>query len=1364
METEVTIGQNIGQEGFLRGSPPLEEKGGGTDDPGGVKPWTCANAQFKIMAPDRSSKNRRKQLVQMKEIAEVGINSTPYVEVLWANGTKTKALFDTGAQWSLVTKDLLTQQEQEEMEKSMLSGQGVTGSKIPVVGEIWRTVKLGQTVFKDQRFVVVEEMICPVILGIDLWSRVSHLSFNFENQTVSLGETGDCIQLWSHPFANEVALTEQDGDAVKHGESRAVLLEADTILPARTEQYVSCFCRGMENGKDYMIQPISQEDSLVSTPFGVIKGTGASQFQVRMSNLGSSEVRLDKEFCIATLEEDVWVTHPNSGQAFKNNSPQRKAGIDWSEMCAANLDTNKKKQLVELLEKNKDIFYAGGKLPLVRVGVEHTMNIHKGAPPTVCRPRRLSKELADEVKEHIEKLLKEGVIRESNSEWASPIVCARRSDGSLRLVIDYRLTNEKSRTATLHPIPLIDDLIDHLSGAKYFSTLDAKSGYHQMPLKREDSAATAFVVPWGHFEFADRCPFGLKGAGYSFQRMMSAVLGSSNFVEALCYLDDILIWGETWEIHIQRLKGVLVKVKKAGLALSPNKCQFGSTFVDYLGCRIGEGMISISQQRVAQLRRIERPKNVRALRSALGAFAYVQRWIPGLSELAKPLYDATAGKPYSRLKWSENMVWAFETIKSMIADAVALSIPNMNQSFVLVTDCSNIAAGAMLAQEDEGRTNQLKPCAFYHHTLSKSESAYSATEKELLAIVLAVKKFRVYLGKKFKLITDHQALRWLRSLNPENETGRRGRWLDLLQQFEMEIIAKKGKSPEMRIADFLSRVALTGSCTDDVPQKSLVMALEDADADEAKQFMDINELLEHQNKCPTIKSVKEAITNMTDLNVGGTDSQDWRKPSIPGDAFLYRLWNLKDRLKVDENGLLRLKFNGGRKTKDFPFGCKEKWRIVVPDSYKTNVLHMVHCSATAAHMGTNRCWTRARNNFWWPNMKADLDDFIRNCQACSKNKHVNKPNEAPSSFSTIPQGPLVEVMIDFVGPFQEARSHKFRYALQIQDVFSRFLIFEPTVDSTAPTAAEVLKNRWISIFGMPSTLRSDRGKHFTAEVFEELCKQSGIKHKLGSPEHPQSQGQVERQNQLLNQVRCLCDNNIERWPQALFSVQCSHNGATNSSTGLSPGRILFGKRFTNPEDILFEDPQDCSRWNKTVRARDEEDEDLVTEVTNRVKKSQEQRANSITSSGQPYKVGDRVRYKLNADIRSKSGGKIAPKYSEEYEVTEVLGDGFTYNLRAVDHRGRPKSRHFNLLKTVQRTEPGDQHGADGADVPNQPSSQQDEYAVNSSEDETLGRTAIDQPTTVRRSTRDRKQVQRLQADGNKKSYSSSKAVNLTDSE
>ena len=187
-------------------------------------------------------------------------------------------------------------------------------------------------------------------------------------------------------------------------------------------------------------------------------------------------------------------------------------------------------------------------------------------------------------------------------------------------------------------------------------------------------------------------------------------------------------------------------------------------------------------------------------------------------------------------------------------------------------------------------------------------------------------------------------------------------------------------------------------------------------------------------------------------------------------------------------------------------------------------------------------------------MKQNLENFVAGCEECGINKHMNHPNKAPGE-------PLEEIMVDFIGPFQKAQSHNFQYLLQIQDLFSRFLVFVPTVDAKTVTAVDTMEGRWLSLFGMPKKLRSDRGKHFVAEVFKELCSRMGISQKLGSPEHPQSQAQVERQNQLVNQLRCLYENDPENWPRAIKKVQCSHNSAINATTGFSPARILLGKEL-----------------------------------------------------------------------------------------------------------------------------------------------------------------------------------------------------------
>ena len=399
-------------------------------------------------------------------------------------------------------------------------------------------------------------------------------------------------------------------------------------------------------------------------------------------------------------------------------------------------------------------------------------------------------------------------------------MCARRKKGQLRLAMDYRALNAQTISNSVHPIPLIEDLLDRLGNARIFSTLDLKSGYHQMPMREKGKELTEFVVLWGQYSTNGKGVAHLDCQGLP-QHSMSVILGDSQYKEALCYLDDILVWGRDLEEHINRLRSVLEKIRLAGVVLSPSKCVFGAKRVEYLGYVIEAGKLKIREDRVEQIRKLRRPETLIELRRALEAFAYVQRWIPGMADIAKPLYEVLEKNGRQKLIWTTEMDEAFNELKKRAANSIALNVPDFCKKFVLVTDASNEAVGAMLANREDGRPGgQLKPIAFFHHTLTSAERHYGTTEKELLAVVLAIRKFRVYLGKPFDLITDHKALLWLRTLDMTDERGRRGRWLEILQQYEFSPIHKAGRSKEMAMADYLSRVGVDGHLIAVLQQKS----------------------------------------------------------------------------------------------------------------------------------------------------------------------------------------------------------------------------------------------------------------------------------------------------------------------------------------------------------------------------------------------------------------------------------------------------------------------------------------------------------------------------------------------------------------
>ena len=1233
-----------------------------------VQDWKGCRAQFWVKTAGKPGKgNRRhKKLQREKEALRVGLSRSPYVEIE-IEDTCCRALVDSGADWSMLDYTALTPSEVEGLTESHMSGQGVSSEPISVVGEVWRDVKLGGLVIPKQRFVVIRNMVTSTILGADFWVRLGELTLDFKGGSLRVPK-----------FNLEVRLFETDTQ-LEDSSSRLspVHLSSDVTVPPHSEIVVEGLVNnGIFEGKQVLLEPKIDDESPTNVPFTVCR-VRDGRLWVRIANISNKDVQLCQGEQVGNATDNVAVLARG-----KQNFSKKKGARYAESKIGEQLDPKQRQELLDLLDEFSEVFYDGGELPLVRVGVEHTIRVKDDTGPVAFNPRRVSREAEEELQKEVKSLEEMGIIQPSNSPWAAPVVCARRSDGSLRLAVDYRALNAVSLPATLHPIPRVDGLIDRLSEAKFFATLDAKCGYHQMPLKEGEEDITAFVVPFGQYEFCRGTPFGLKGAGYSFQRFMSVILGESNFTDAVCYLDDVLVWGPTWEVFMDRLKRVMKRIAKAGLALSPKKCCFGVEEVYYLGALIKNGKVCIGEQRTTQLVSIPRPMTLQELRSALGAFSYVQRWLPGLAEVNRPLYELMKSTGQGmKLKWTEQCEKAFCDLKQMVAEAVQLRIPVDGIPFTLVTDASDSGTGAMLSQKVE---EDLIPVAFYHHALTQEEVKYNTTERELLAVVKACKKFRVYLTEAFDLITDHSALRWLNSLDAEDCRGRRARWIDFLQQFDMNVIHKKGKNPMMSMADYLSRVRYDGSVQATVAPLRMTEENRSSFMDDT---VDIGELRKAQQSDQEIETWVKAVGS----NWDGFKVQD--RPQA------------HDRMILDDDGLLRVRYNGGRKTKKNPFGVRVRFRLVVPKTEQRKAMALCHDTPLAGHMGIKRTWKRAVETFWWQGMKQDIQQYVKDCEKCGVNKHTTKISKAPVQKTDVPAKVLDKIQVDFLGPFGVSTAHEYRYALQIQDVLSRYVRFVPTIRSDAETAAVTVFDEWVCILGFPLTVQSDQGRHFAGQVFKEMCRLNGMVHRMGSVGHAQSQGQVERQNQLMNQVRALCDNDINRWPEALARIQHAHNTSINEVTGVSPHEVMFAQRPNLPENTALMEAKEVRERTEKVSVVEGNNQSMGRNQLAREKLKSVLidvcRENTITHQDKvfhnqefkaiPYKVGSLVRMKLNTVQKNVLGGKkIAPKNTEPYVVVRVAEHcEWTYDLVKLAEKDNPsikvKRRHFNELVPCYRS-------------------------------------------------------------------------------
>ncbi|MGL5709061.1 MAG: pol polyprotein, partial [Aeromonas sp.] len=426
---------------------------------------------------------------------------------------------------------------------------------------------------------------------------------------------------------------------------------------------------------------------------------------------------------------------------------------------------------------------------------------------------RLGKPLEEKAEQEISRLLKNGIIRRSNSSWCSPIVVVPKNNDEIRLCVDYRALNTITNKDA-YPLPRIDEILDSLSGATIFSTLDATSGYYQIPITPEDIHKTAFQTSSGLYEFT-RMPFGLANAPAAFQRAIDSIFSEEKGKFLQVYLDDIIIYSKTESEHQKHLELVLKKIKESGLKLKESKCKFSQKELTILGYRISKNQIKPTEDRIGNIKNFPVPNTIKELRSFLGLVSYCRTFVENLAAKAKPLSDLLKNNPSA----SKTVIFtneeneAFNIIKGLINDTSKLAIPDYEKPFIVITDASTRGISGILAQKS--KEGEEIPVSFFSKTLNDAQSRYSATQLELLAVIETLRHFKHYLiHKRFLLKTDHEALLALN--HTKNRNSMLFRWSLLLSDFDFDIEHIKG---ENNPADILSR--LNAISTTQCPNKSL---------------------------------------------------------------------------------------------------------------------------------------------------------------------------------------------------------------------------------------------------------------------------------------------------------------------------------------------------------------------------------------------------------------------------------------------------------------------------------------------------------------------------------------------------------------
>src|SRR3954470_24330625 len=673
------------------------------------------------------------------------------------------------------------------------------------------------------------------------------------------------------------------------------------------------------------------------------------------------------------------------------------------------------------------------------------------------------------------------------------------------MCIDYRALN--NITIKNHfPIPLIDDLTNRLFGAKVFTKIDLRWGYNQVRIHEDDIEKTAFRTRYGHYQYKVM-PFGLTNAPATFQALVQDVLRPLLDKSVIVYIDDILIFSKTDTEHCEHIRQVLTLLRQHKLYGKISKCEFFKPSVSYLGHIISDQGIATDPEKIEAIQAWPVPKSLKELQSFLGICNYYRRFVPHYSSIAAPLTQLTHKDiPYT---WATQTQAAFDTLRTALTRTPILCIPDPALPFVITTDASGFAVGAVL-QQDQG--HGLQPVAFTSRKMNPAERNYSAYEQELLAVVHAFQKWRVYLqGRPFTLYTDHATLHHFQSQTLL--TGRPACWSLFLQGFEYQTLHLEGR--KNIVADAISRrpdLQVSAVSTLSPPAE-----LEDQIKQQLPQDPDFGPILSTLQGTPVT-------------------------PSVPSSLLKHYSLSAHKLLMYDHD------------------------RLCIPRGpLRAQILHDHHDAPIAGHPGIERTFESLHRICYWPHLNSDVRHYVKSCDSCQRIKASQQSPAGLLQPLPIPSQPWEQVSMDFITQLPRTKSG-FDAIVVFVDTFSKMVHLVPSrTTATAPDTAKIFFDNVFRLHGLPTSIISDRDAKFTSKFWQSLFRTMGTRLAMSTAFHPQTDGQTERANHTLeDMLRAYVSYRQDDWDSLLPAAEFTCNNALNASTQMTPFHLCYGRDPVDP--------------------------------------------------------------------------------------------------------------------------------------------------------------------------------------------------------
>ncbi|CAK1600031.1 unnamed protein product [Parnassius mnemosyne] len=1172
---------------------------------------------------------------KVKEIKLLQNHNKIYEKAVKINGIHVKSYIDTGSQVNVLSTHVSRLLDLKINPTSIIL-KGFSGEHLPSCGEVGFKLEI------DGIHIPCKAHLTDVDMG-NIHLLVGQPIINSDGMVLEVREGKATLK-------QDIDFTRQMDVIEERARFKVVTTEKERLLPGLSIIKVNVIDNDEDNDVVTTPQHYELRGVSYSIPATLLRGTVG---YIKVINNGAQniiweqgEVLTRADSCVTAPQTEVQVspknyTLPSTSVAKANNDYYSNSiasllhtslanvstigGINIEDIKSGPLNKNDHDSLITLLTNYSDCFANKtqdlGSTDLLKMKIKLTTE-----QPIYRQPYRLSHSEQEIVRSKVSELLDAGIIRESESCFASPVIIVKKKNGDSRLCVDYRALNAIT-VKDRYPLPNIDDQVSKLAGKNFFTSLDLAQSYHQVKIDPEDIHKTAFITPQGHFEYT-RVPFGLANAPSVFMRLINKIVDSlrnsnnfskdgstktcnnfSNNYEVLAFLDDLLLPSFDVQSGLDILEKVLHKLRLENLKLNMSKCSFLQNKITYLGHEITPSGIQPGESKLAAVSQFPTPSNVHEIRQFIGLCSYFRKFIKNFAIIARPLTDLT--KKNAAWNWGREQSNSFEQLKQCLCTKPILALYDPALPTEIHTDaCKSGIAGILLQKQTD---NSLRPVMYFSRVTSKEESMYHSYELETLAVVESLRRFRVYIiGKHVKIVTDCTAVR--ATLTKRDIIPRIARWWLSIQDFDMSVEYRPGE--RMKHVDALSR-----------------------------------------NPIDTV-------------NVNRLEVSDWFYTVQYQDDKLKRIIDqLRDGSAVTEISNSYV-FSDDRLYKKTLHGN----RLVVPALARWRLVQMHHDDI--GHVGFQKCIDLIKKDYWFPKMTRFIRKYVTACLHCAYGKSGHGKKEGKLFPIPKPTEPMIMIHVDHLGPFCKT-AKGYQYMLVITDSFSKFVIAEPTRTVNSVETIRTLR-KIFSLFGYPDKLVSDHGKAFTSRYFKKFSSDKQFRHILTSVACPRANGQVERTNRtILNALRATdASEAANNWANSLPDILWGINNTANESTTYRPYDLMFSKSSRPRCDIVgngsVSEPVDVRRNNASKQLK---------LASDRMKRNFDKKR----KTSRVYKKGDLVLWRqAPTSSTSKVNTKLDDVFSGPYIVIKVLGND-RYRIRSI--KGLRGYRAFTGLVAADSLRP-----------------------------------------------------------------------------